>query len=143
MPNGKRHWTRGGRKYVSQNEESLQEGVQHDVQASLGMAPEGSPPLYDAQTTPNPLSPIHHEDWYEQMSSFYRTDIEVPAELIVDGRFTPKSVSISVALPHTLRSARRKNLSMLPLIMAKGWTTPLRLQNVESTQRTRGCLFPP
>ena len=33
---------------------------------------------------------FHHEDWSEQMNAFYRTDIEVPAELIVDGKVYPE-----------------------------------------------------
>ena len=28
---------------------------------------------------------FHDEDWYEQLGDFYRTDVEVPADLIVDG----------------------------------------------------------
>ena len=72
------------------NEESLREGVQNDVQASLTTAPEGSPSLYNAQTLRTLYLRFHHEDWYEQMTSFYRTDIEVPAELIVDGKVYPE-----------------------------------------------------
>ena len=72
------------------SQESLQEGVQNDIQASLDMAPEGAPLLYNAQTLRTLYLRFHHEDWYEQMSSFYRTDIEVPAELIVDGQVYPE-----------------------------------------------------
>ncbi len=63
----------------------LNEGVQNDVQASLTSVPEGSPLLYDAETVRTLYLRFHHEDWYQQMNAFYRTDIEVPAELIVDG----------------------------------------------------------
>ena len=80
---------RGGGSSSLMSEESLREGVQNDVQASLNTVPEGSPALYDAQTLRTLYLRFHHEDWYEQMSSFYRTDIEVPAELIVDGKVYP------------------------------------------------------
>ena len=66
-------------------EEKLRDGVQSDVQVSLTSAPEGSPSLYAAQTLRTIYLRFHHDNWYEQMNAFYRTDIEVPAELIVDG----------------------------------------------------------
>ena len=65
--------------------EKLRDGVQNDVQVSLTSAPEGSPSLYDARTLRTIYLRFHHDNWYEQMNAFYRTDIEVPAELIVDG----------------------------------------------------------
>ena len=82
--------TRGGGSSSLMSEERLHEGVQSDVQASLNTVPEGSPSLYDAQTLRTLHLRFHHEDWYEQMSSFYRTDIEVPAALIVDGKVYPE-----------------------------------------------------
>lgn len=60
--------------------------IQSDVQASLDSAPEGSPSLYDTKTLRTLYLRFHHEDWYEQLNAFYRTDIEVPADLIVDGK---------------------------------------------------------
>ena len=81
---------RGGGSLSLMNEENLREGVQNDVQASLTTVPKDSPALYDAQTLRTLYLRFHHEDWYEQMSSFYRTDIEVPAELIVDGQVYPE-----------------------------------------------------
>ena len=81
--------TRGGGSLSLISEESLREGVQNDVQASLDTVPAGSPSLYDAHTLRTLYLRFHHEDWSEQMSSFYRTDIEVPAELIVDGKVYP------------------------------------------------------
>ncbi|MDE0323946.1 MAG: CotH kinase family protein [Candidatus Poribacteria bacterium] len=77
---------RGGSGSSLIPEENLRDGVQNDVQASLASTPEDSPPLYDAQTLRTLYLRFHHEDWSEQMSAFYRTDIEVPAELIVDGK---------------------------------------------------------
>ena len=77
---------RGGGKSSLISEGNLQDGVQTDVQASLTAVPEGSPSLYDAQTLRTIYLRFHHDNWYEQMNAFYRTDIEVPADLIVDGK---------------------------------------------------------
>ncbi len=82
--------TRGGGDLPSINEEKVREGVHIDVQASIPATPKNSPPLYDAQTLRTLYLRFHHEDWYEQMEAFYRTDIEVPAELIVDGEVYPE-----------------------------------------------------
>ena len=79
----------GGGNVTLLDEASLRENVQNDMQASLASAPEGSPPLYDAHTLRTLHLRFHHEDWYEQMNAFYRTDIEVPADLIVDGHTYP------------------------------------------------------
>ena len=81
---------RGGDTPSLMPEENLRDGVQSDVQVSLTAAPEGSPPLYDAHTFRTIYLRFHHDDWYEQMNAFYRTDIEVPAELIVDGEVYPE-----------------------------------------------------
>ena len=67
-------------------EENLRDGVQTDVQASLASAPEGAPALYDPHTLRTIYLRFHHDNWYKQMNALYRTDIEVPAELIVDGK---------------------------------------------------------
>ena len=77
---------RGGGNITLLNAENLRDGVQNDIQTSLAATPEGSPPLYDAKTLRTLYLRFHHEDWSEQMNAFYRTDIEVPAELIVDGK---------------------------------------------------------
>lgn len=79
----------GGGNVTLLDEASLRESIQNDVKVSLASAPEGSPPLYDAHTLRTLHLRFHHEDWYEQMSTFYRTDIEVPADLIVDGHTYP------------------------------------------------------
>ena len=81
--------TRGGGSVTLLDEGALRDGVQSDVQASLAAVPEDSPSLYDSQTLRTLYLRFHHEDWSEQMSAFYRTDIEVPAELIVDGKVYP------------------------------------------------------
>ena len=76
---------RGGGNASLMPAENLRDGVQSDVQASLSSAPDGSPSLYDAHTLRTIYLRFHHDNWYEQMNAFYRTDIEVPAALIVDG----------------------------------------------------------
>ena len=81
---------RGGGNVSLIPKEALQNGVQTDVQTSLASIPEGSPSLYDAQTLRTLYLRFHHEDWSKQMDAFYRTDIEVPAELIVDGKVYPE-----------------------------------------------------
>ncbi|MDE0684916.1 MAG: CotH kinase family protein, partial [Candidatus Poribacteria bacterium] len=78
--------TRGGGTITPLNEENLHNSVQSDVQTSLTSIPEGSPPLYDAETLRTLYLRFHHKDWSEQMNAFYRTDVEVPADLIVDGK---------------------------------------------------------
>ena len=81
---------RGGGSVTLLNKEILREGVHSDVQTSLASVPEDSPSLYDSQTLRTLYLRFHHEDWSEQMSAFYRTDIEVPAEFIVDGEVYPE-----------------------------------------------------
>ena len=81
---------RGGGNVTLLDEASLKESIQNDMQASLASIPEGSPSLYDADTLRTLHLRFHHEDWYEQMNAFYRTDIEVPADLIVDGQVYPE-----------------------------------------------------
>ena len=57
-----------------------------DLKASLAAQPSGSPDLYDAQTLRTLYFRFHDTDWYEQLGDFYRTDVDVPADLIVDGK---------------------------------------------------------
>ena len=77
--------TRGGGNVTLLDEASLRENIRNDMQASFASAQEGSPTLYNAHTLRTLYLRFHHEDWYEQMNAFYRTDIEVPADMIVDG----------------------------------------------------------
>ena len=81
---------RGGGNASLTPAENLRDGVQSDVQVSLTAAPEGSPSLYNPDTLRTIYLRFHHDDWYQQMNAFYRTDIEVPAELIVDGKVYPE-----------------------------------------------------
>ena len=56
-----------------------------DLKASLAAQPNGNPDLYDANTLRTLYLRFHDTDWYEQLGDFYRTDVDVPADLIVDG----------------------------------------------------------
>ena len=60
--------------------------IQDDVKNSLAEEPEDSIPLYDAGTLRTLYLRFHDEDWYAQLNAFYRTDVEVPADLVVDGK---------------------------------------------------------
>jgi len=64
--------------------------VDSDVKASLASTPKDSPEFYDAGTLRTLYLRFHDEDWYAQLNAFYRTDIEVPAELVVDGKAYPE-----------------------------------------------------
>lgn len=57
-----------------------------DLKASLAAQPNGEPNLYDAKTLRTLYLQFHDADWYEQLGDFYRTDVDVPADLIVDGK---------------------------------------------------------
>lgn len=60
--------------------------IQDDVKNSLAATPEDAPPFYDAGTLRTLYLRFHNEDWYAQLNAFYRTDVEVPADLVVDGK---------------------------------------------------------
>ena len=57
-----------------------------DLKASIAAQPNGDPDLYDANTLRTLYLRFHDADWYEQLGDFYRTDVDVPADLIVDGK---------------------------------------------------------
>ena len=57
-----------------------------DLKASHGAQPNGDPSLYDSKTLRTLYLRFHDTDWYEQLGDFYRTDVDVPADLIVDGK---------------------------------------------------------
>ena len=57
-----------------------------DLKASRAAQPDGEPGLYDAKTLRTLYLRFHDADWYEQLGTFYRTDVDVPADLIVDGK---------------------------------------------------------
>ena len=60
--------------------------IQDDVKASISSAPIDSPAFYDGETLRTLYLRFPDEDWYAQLNAFYRTDVEVPAELVVDGK---------------------------------------------------------
>ncbi len=64
--------------------------IDSDVKASLASTPKDSPTFYDARTLRTLYLRFHDEDWYAQLNAFYRTDVEVPAELVVDGKVYPE-----------------------------------------------------
>ncbi|MBM3236348.1 hypothetical protein FJZ31_08625 [Candidatus Poribacteria bacterium] len=45
--------------------------------------------LYDEKVLRTLYLQFPNEDWYEELGDFYRTDVDVPAELIVDGKAYP------------------------------------------------------
>ena len=57
-----------------------------DLKASHTAQPNGEPDLYDSKTLRTLYLRFHDTDWYEQLGDFYRTDVDVPADLIVDGK---------------------------------------------------------
>ncbi|MDE0186458.1 MAG: CotH kinase family protein [Candidatus Poribacteria bacterium] len=63
--------------------------LETDLQMSRANAPKGEPHLYDAKTLRTVYLRFHDEDWYEQLGDFYRTDVNLPADLIVDGKVYP------------------------------------------------------
>lgn len=63
--------------------------LQADIEASQAATPAGKPDLYAPDTLRTVYLRFHDEDWYEQLGDFYHTDIDVPADLIVDGQVYP------------------------------------------------------
>ena len=59
--------------------------LEDDVNASKANAAEGRVGLYDDNALRTLYLRFHDVDWYEQLKDFYRTDVEVPADLIADG----------------------------------------------------------
>lgn len=64
--------------------------LKSDVKESATTVPEHSPAFYDAGTLRTLYLRFPDEDWYAQLNAFYRTDVEVPAELVVDGKLYSK-----------------------------------------------------
>ncbi len=60
--------------------------IQDDIKNSLAATPKDPTAFYDAGTLRTLYLRFHDEDWYAQLNAFYRTDIEVPADLVVDGK---------------------------------------------------------
>jgi len=76
-----------GRAYNPEQSAGTPTGnIQDDVKASLDAKPENSPDFYDSGTLRTLYLRFPDDDWYAQLNAFYRTDVEVPAELVVDGK---------------------------------------------------------
>ena len=58
--------------------------LEDDLKASKAVATEDNVGLYDNNTLRTFYLRFYDEDWYEQLGDFYRTDVDVPADLIVD-----------------------------------------------------------
>ena len=59
--------------------------LEDDLKASKAAATREKVGLYDDNTLRTFYLRFHDEDWYEQLGDFYKTDVDVPADLIVDG----------------------------------------------------------
>ena len=81
---------RGDAYLPEQRAGTLIGNIQSDVEASLASTPKDLPAFYDAGTLRTLYLRFHDEDWYAQLNAFYRTDVEVPAELVVDGKVYPE-----------------------------------------------------
>ena len=77
--------SRGEAYSPEQRAGTLTGDIQSDLKSSEAAATD-SPELYDAGTLRTLYLRFHDEDWYAQLNAFYRTDVEVPAELVVDGK---------------------------------------------------------
>ena len=82
--------SRGGAYSPEQRAGTPTGNIQDDTKASLASAPAGTPTFYDGGTLRTLYLRFHDEDWYAQLNAFYRTDVEVPAELVVDGKVYPE-----------------------------------------------------
>ncbi len=67
---------------------------QNDLRTSQKSAPNQKVSLYDEETLRTLYLRFPNADWYAELSDFYRTGVDVPADLIVDGKLYP-SVGIS------------------------------------------------
>lgn len=99
-----------GEAYLPEQKAGTPTGdIEGDVKASLASSPSESPDFYDDHTVRTLYLRFHDEDWYAQINAFYRTDVEVPAELIVDGKVFPE-IGVRVrgtSSYFTVRSAKK------------------------------------
>ena len=88
--------------------------VKADLQASTAAKPRGKKGLYNAKTLRTIYLRFHDEDWYEQLGDFYRTDVCVPADLIVDGKvYSSVGVSFRGSSSYFgLRDAEKKSFNI-------------------------------
>jgi hypothetical protein len=82
-------------EFVTRNKKAGRPGLSREpVQPGLKLAPkdvESFPeaPFYDAATLRTLFLQIDEPDWEKQMVAFHRTDVDLPATLIVDGKTYP------------------------------------------------------
>lgn len=57
-----------------------------DLRSSADSAPRGSVGLYDESTLRTLYLRFPTADWYEELTDFYGTGVDVPADLVVDGK---------------------------------------------------------
>ena len=88
--------------------------VKADLQASTAAKPRGKKGLYNAKTLRTLYLRFHDADWYEQLGDFYRTDVCVPADLIVDGKvYSSVGVSFRGSSSYFgLRDAEKKSFNI-------------------------------
>jgi hypothetical protein len=60
--------------------------LQTDILASKITRPKKQADLYDEKTLRTLYLRFPKADWYEELGDFYRTDVDVPADLVVDGK---------------------------------------------------------
>ncbi len=92
------------RKYVQSIRGKQSEGTtsksakkpseQNELQTSQQSAPKTEVGLYDEKTLRTLYLRFPNADWYAELSDFYRTGVDIPADLIVDGKLYA-SVGIS------------------------------------------------
>jgi hypothetical protein len=73
-----------GRQTASQLR-SIKSDFGQDLLESAASAPLENTDLYDEGTLRTLYLRFPNEDWFSELSDFYHTDVEVPADLIVDG----------------------------------------------------------
>ena len=85
---------RGGKSEGLTSESAKKTSEKNELQASQKSAPKQEVGLYDEKTLRTLYLRFPNADWYAELSDFYRTGVDVPADLIVDGQLYP-SVGIS------------------------------------------------
>ena len=76
------------------SESAKKPSEQNELQTSQQSAPKTEVGLYDEKTLRTLYLRFPNADWYAELSDFYRTGVDIPADLIVDGKLYA-SVGIS------------------------------------------------
>ena len=75
-----------GQSFSSSPSLSAKSDIQDDLLASIAAAPEEPAALYDEKTLRTFYLRFSESGRYNELTDFYRTDVDVPALLIVDGK---------------------------------------------------------